>query len=391
MTGQTLDIDFVLVAPSTPGTYNFQWQLFKEGAGFFGEASVNLRINVITPPPAITGPSVLDAAQDVAFTHQLSASNGTPPYSWSIASGSLPPGLTLNASSGIIAGAPSSAGSFTFTVQVTDSQSHAGQKALTINVTPPALSITTSTLSNGMRGVPYNQALGAAGGTPPYTWAMISGTLPAGLSLAGGVISGTPAAEGSFTMTLQVRDSQATIVRRDYMITIVAPSTLMLDLASNAEASLGSAFIYQPAATGGVGPYTWSLVSGSLPGGLSLNSTTGAISGTPTQIGTFNVGLTVRDQVGQSITGTVEIKVLDPATVPAINKVKYKKGKKKLQVDGQRFDAAAVLMIDGVATNARPNGNRFTAKKIVLASGRHEVRVVNPNNVSSQVYVLNVD
>ncbi|HEY7546677.1 MAG TPA: matrixin family metalloprotease, partial [Blastocatellia bacterium] len=95
MTGQTLDIDFVLVAPSTPGTYNFQWQLFKEGAGFFGEAATNLRINVITPPPAISGPSVLDAAQGIAFTHQLSASNGTPPYSWSIASGSLPPGLTL--------------------------------------------------------------------------------------------------------------------------------------------------------------------------------------------------------------------------------------------------------------------------------------------------------
>jgi hypothetical protein len=95
--------------------------------------------------------------------------------------------------------------------------------------------------------------------------------------------------------------------------------------------------------------------------------------------------------VGQSITGTVEIKVLDPATVPTLTRVKYKKGSKKLIVEGQRFNQNAVLWIDGVASNAHPNGNKFTAKKIVLASGRHEVRVVNPNNVSSQIWVLNVN
>jgi hypothetical protein len=124
---------------------------------------------------------------------------------------------------------------------------------------------------------------------------------------------------------------------------------------------------------------------------LSLNSSTGAITGAPTQTGAFTAGLTVRDQVGQSVTGTIEIKVIDPATIPAITKVKYKRGNKKLIVEGQRFDAAAVLWIDGVATGARPDGNKFTAKKIGLAAGRHEIRVVNPNNVSSQVWVLNVD
>jgi len=388
-TGQMLDIDFVAIAPLTPGTYNFQWQLFREGAGFFGAQTANLRINVISQPPTVTGPSLFEAAQGVAFTHQLTAGNGTPPYTWSIVSGALPTGLSL--ASGVISGTPTTSGSFTFTIQVADSQSRTGQKALTINVAPPALSITTSLLASAMRGRSYNQALAAAGGSQPYTWTIVSGTLPAGLALANGVISGTPAAEGSFAVAVQVSDSQSRTANRNFNLTVVAPSTLMLGLVSSADALAGSAFVYQPTATGGVVPYTWSIASGSLPGGLNLDSATGAISGTPSQVGVFSVGLTVRDQVGQSVTGMVEIKVTDPATVPAITKVKYKKGSRKLIVEGQRFDPAAVLMIDGVATGARANGNKFTAKKISLASGRHEIKVVNPNNVSSQIHVLNVN
>ncbi|MEW6212212.1 MAG: putative Ig domain-containing protein, partial [Acidobacteriota bacterium] len=282
-TGQTLDISFVAIAPLTPGAYNFQWQLLREGAGFFGAPTANLRINVVAPPPTVTSPFILEAAQGSAFTHQLTAGNGTPPYTWSIVSGALPPGLNLTG--GVISGTPSAAGSFAFTVQVTDSQSRTGQKAITINVAPPALSITTSSLASAMRGVAYNQALSAAGGSPPYTWRMVAGSLPAGLSLANGAISGTPVAEGSFAMTLEAADSQSRAARRDFNLTVVAPSALRLDLVSKADAMIGSAFVYQPSATGGVGPYSWSVTSGSLPSGLSLNPATGAISGSPSQAG----------------------------------------------------------------------------------------------------------
>ena len=389
--GQQLNLTFTAFAPTTPGTYDFQWQCFQSGVGYFGQPSTNMRITVSQPPssPTVTSPSPLEAAQGSAFTHQLTATGGTLPYTWLIASGALPAGLSL--AGGVISGTPTAAGNFTFTVQVTDSQSRTGQKAITINVSPPALSITTSTLANAMRGAAYNQPLSASGGTQPYTWTMIGGTLPAGLTLANGAISGTPTVNGNFLLTVQVNDSQSRTASRNFNLTILAPPELKLNLASNMEALKGTAFNYQPSATGGVGPYTWSIASGSLPGGLSLNSTTGAITGTPSQAGTFAVGLMVRDQVSQSVTGTVEIKVTDPATVPAITRVKYKKGSRKLIVEGQRFDSAAVLMIDGVATSARPNGNKFTAKKITLASGRHEIKVVNPNNVSSLISVLNVN
>ncbi len=389
--GQTLEITFTAFAPTTPGTYNFQWQCFQSGVGYFGQPSTNVQITVSQPQssPTVTSPSPLEAAQGSAFTHQLTATGGTLPYTWSIVTGSLPAGLNL--AGGVIAGAPASAGSVTFTVQVSDSQSRTGQKAITINISPPALSITTPVLANAMRGAAYNQPLSATGGTQPYSWTMIGGALPAGLALAGGAISGTPTVSGNFAITVQVNDSQSRTASRNFNLTIVAPPELKLNLATNMEAALGTAFNYQPGATGGVGPYTWSIASGSLPGGLNLNSATGAISGTPSQVGTFTVGLTVRDQVGQIATGTVEIKVVDPATVPVITKVKYKRGNKKLIVQGQRFNSNAVLMIDGVANSARSNDNKFTAKKIVLASGRHEVKVVNPNNVVSQIWVLNVN
>ncbi|MEW6207397.1 MAG: putative Ig domain-containing protein, partial [Acidobacteriota bacterium] len=283
--GQQFNVTFTAFAPTTPGTYDFQWQCFQTGVGFFGQLSTNVRITVSQPPssPTVTSPSPLEAAQGSAFTHQLAATGGTTPYTWSIVSGALPPGLNL--AGGVISGTPSAAGSFAFTAQVKDSQSRTGQKSITINVSPPPLSITTSSLANAMRGAAYNQPLSATGGTQPYTWAITGGNLPAGLSLANGAISGTPTVTGTFPLTVRATDSQSRTATRDFNLTVLAAPELKLNLASRMETAIGTAFNYQPSATGGVGPYSWSVTSGSLPSGLSLNPATGAISGSPSQAG----------------------------------------------------------------------------------------------------------
>src|SRR3954453_14642813 len=112
-----------------------------------------------------------------------------------MASGSLPSGLSLAA--GKISGTPGAAGSSNFTVKVTDSASQSDSAALTLTISPPAVVISTSSLPAGTVGVAYSQTLGASGGTPPYSWSMASGSLPAGLNISGGTISGTPTAAGT--------------------------------------------------------------------------------------------------------------------------------------------------------------------------------------------------
>jgi hypothetical protein len=144
----------------------------------------------------------------VSYTATLTASGGITPYTWSLPGGGLPPGLNLS-STGVISGTPTATGTFSFGVQVDDSEpsGQVAQGELTITVS--AIGITTQSLPAAAINVPYSQTLAAVGGTQPYTWTLSSGSLPAGLTLSSaGVISGTPTAAGSSTFTVQVADSE---------------------------------------------------------------------------------------------------------------------------------------------------------------------------------------
>src|SRR5262249_37296008 len=137
---QQLDLNFTAHAPQSAGTYNFQWQLYQEGVGVFGQPSANVQITVAgnVTPPTVTSPSSFEATVGTPFGHELQGTGGTTPYTWSIASGALPLGLTLSGNTGVISGSPTTAGSSTFTVQLRDSQGRTAQRAITINVTAPA-------------------------------------------------------------------------------------------------------------------------------------------------------------------------------------------------------------------------------------------------------------
>jgi len=161
----------------------------------------------------ITTLSLVDGTQNGAYNATLKASGGTLPLRWSVTAGSLPSGLTLS-DTGMLAGSPGNCGSFTFTVQVTDSSSvpQVDTATFVLNIRD-ALGIATTTLPPGTVGSPYHFVLGVSGGAAPYTWSVIAGTLPQGLQVSTvGDISGTPTDAGDSTITVQVVDSYSAAV-----------------------------------------------------------------------------------------------------------------------------------------------------------------------------------
>jgi hypothetical protein len=213
--------------------------------------------------------------------------------------------------------------------------------------------------------------------------------LPGGLTLAStrGVISGTPTAAGAFSFTVKATDASSQTASRELSIN-VAPPPLSATSVPLLETLLRSSFSYQLTANGGTPAYTWTVTTGALPAGLTLGSS-GLISGVSTAAGVFTLGATVRDQGTLSANVSIQIKVIDPDTIPSIRKVKYK-GHKKLIVTGDRINPAAVLVVDGNQTSAVAEAGSFLIK-MQLAAGTHEIKIVNPGAVSSQPFMITVD
>ena len=161
-----------------------------------------------------------------SYNVNLSATGGTPPYTWTLASGSLPAGLSLG-TTGSLTGTPTTSVQSTFTVQVTDSNSHTAtqQLMLTINPAPQPLAFATLTVPEGAVNVAYSFALQAMGGVSPYTYSITQGTLPSSLTLSSaGVISGTPTQTSVSVFTVQVADSEmpAQTASAQFTLTVAA-------------------------------------------------------------------------------------------------------------------------------------------------------------------------
>ncbi|MDI6793281.1 MAG: putative Ig domain-containing protein, partial [bacterium] len=257
-------------------------------------------------PLEIATTSLPGGVQNTDYSETLSATGGVIPYTWSIASGSLPTGLSLS-TDGMISGTPTDTGTFDFTVQAQDSytpsQSDTQSLSITIN---PQLEITTTLLLNGVQDTAYSQALLATGGALPYTWSLTAGSLPTGLSLStGGLISGTPTDTGTFDFTIRITDSSSQSDTQ--ILSIIINPPLEITTTSLPDAQLGTAYSQTLSVASGTAPYIWSISSGDLPAGLSLNSATGEISGTPATAGTSNFTVQAQDSGNPAQTDTQEL------------------------------------------------------------------------------------
>jgi hypothetical protein len=278
---------FLTGTPTTLGQYGFSVTV-TDYVG--GTASRDFTL-VIVPASLVitTNPPLPNIPVGSPFSIKFGASGGIPRYAFGV-SGSIPPGTTM-ASDGTLSGTPNSAGTFAFRVTVTDSVGTSTTKEFTITVTPPVLSITTaSPLGDGQVGGSYSAQFSATGGVPPYKWS--ASGVPAGLGCSGsGSLSGTPTADGQFSVSVTVTDSVGVQAAKSFDLTII-PLKLIITTASLPNGTAGSAYSAGLSASGGVKPYTWS-VSG-LPDGVTA-APDGTIGGTPKTPGKFTVSATVTD------------------------------------------------------------------------------------------------
>jgi len=244
------------------------------------------------------------------------------PYQYRILNGALPPGLSLS-KSGSISGTPAQSGIYSFWVELSDqdppTQSwcvpQKAEREFTMNVLP-GLRVTTNSLPQPASvGAPYSAtietllvtSLSPPTGSQPgaLTWSVVpgSGALPPGLTLANGVISGTPTTEGSYQFAVQAeldparRHSQTLtiVVRQPLVITAAAPFSAGTQIVRT---EVGVPMSTTLKAAGGSGTYTWALASGALPPGLTTSN--GTIVGRPKTPGSYRFTLSLADSEGRT-------------------------------------------------------------------------------------------
>jgi hypothetical protein len=278
------------------------------------EAAKTLAIKVGSPP---------SGTECVAYTHTFEAAGGTAPYSWSTA-GTLPPGLTLSAVTGVLSGSPTASGTYSFTIRVTDAAAATDSRDIIIIIADNTVSITTlSPLQSGYVNSYYYVQLQAAGACGNFAWSLdpASPALPAGFSFlgsgdVGALLNVSPAVATMFTFKARVTDGSNNVATKDFTVT-VNPAQVGFYVASGSPLTSAQQyspyFIYIESAGGNggtLGTYTWSIGPGtscaanSLPAGLSFNSTTTAyfanISGTPSASGDFCFTITVKDSLANA-------------------------------------------------------------------------------------------
>jgi large repetitive protein len=227
------------VVSGTPGQLTGGSSFTVQGTGDQGQPLYQAYSIAVDPnqPLSINASGGTDSVGMVggAYAQDFFVSGGAAPYTWSLASGQLPPGLTLQTTAGPrdtnneLAGTPTTAGTFAFTMRLTDYNGQQATQKFTVTIDPP-LQVTSPTLPAGTVGVPYSHDLdlNAQGGTSPYSWFVVNNIneLPPGLTLDttapdfNNVLTGTPTQAGTFSFPMQVQDSQDNTVNATLTITI---------------------------------------------------------------------------------------------------------------------------------------------------------------------------
>jgi PKD repeat protein len=235
--------------------------------------------------PAVTSATTASGKVGTAFSYQITATNTPTSYG----APGLPGGLSVNSATGLISGTPTATGTSTVTLSATNTNG-TGTATLTLTVTNAQPVITSATTASGKMGTAFSYQISATNTPSSYG----ATGLPAGLSVnsTAGMISGTPATTGTSSVMLTATNTHGTGTATLTLTVTNAQPVIMS--ATTASGNVGTAFSYQISATNSPTSYG----ATGLPGGLSVNSTTGMISGTPTATGTSTVTLSATNTNG---------------------------------------------------------------------------------------------
>ena len=241
------------------------------------------------------------------YNMQFTASGATP-NAWSVSSGTLPAGLTLNSSNGLLSGTPTTTGDYHFAISATDG-TNSDTQTYAMSVVDP-LKITAPSAAAAEANRPFNLTLTATGGKQAYQWSVPSDSpLPEGLTLdpAAGTISGTPTTAGLGDAKVTVTDALGLTSTADVKIAVA--QQLAITKTPLRAAKVGRKYRARLFAAGGLAPKGWAVVRGTLPRGIRLNSATGALTGTPTVAGRALFTVRVTDKLGALSQATYLLKV----------------------------------------------------------------------------------
>lgn len=377
----------------TPGEFTVRTTDSSTGTGPHAGTSSTISLT-IGAPSLVFSPSTLTAATvGAAYSQAISVTGGTAPYgSFSLASGSLPLGLSLN-SSGTVSGTPTQGGTFTFTVRSTDSSTGTGapftgtSTTLSLTVAPPTITVAPASLPAVGYGAAYSQAISASGGTSPYTYSLSGGTLPTGLSLSsGGVLSGITTQSGSYPITVTATDSSATPYSKNAVYTLTVNAQMPVAGAVSATVAYNTATPITLNLSGGT-PTSVAVATGASHGTATASGT--SITYTPTvgYVGSDSFTYTATNAGGTSAPATVSVTVTGSADLASLGlsagtlapafasgttsyATRVAHGVAALHITAQTVDPAATLRVNG-----SPLANGATSGDIALSDGANTITI----------------
>ena len=326
------------------GYFNpYQYQMYEckvglsltGGAGPPGQGLTAFLVNYMTTetgsalPLNFAAPNLPSGTVGQTYAGQVFATGGQPGYLYTLSSGNLPPGLHIDVPTGQISGTPTTAGTYTFTLAATDTIFTQVQQTETVTINSPLAD--ANPLPDGNVGVAYSQSVGTTGGNGTYGYLLSSGRVPPGLTFnnSTGTLTGTPTTAGTYCLTVYVTDTETPAATASLPSCVTITDSVAITTTSLPSPMVGSAYGTTIVATGGnsaayafsdVGTTAGSCDFSSPPAGLTLNTSTGLLSGTPTTAGVYCFTVLVNDGSGGSAQQFYRVRVLATGTsaAPAI-------------------------------------------------------------------------